>query len=286
VKEATMARSGIQHAPVRKAKARGEQVERTDTFEALARFGLVARGVVYAVIGILALKLALGDGGDAKNQRGALQTIAQGPFGKVLLAIVAIGLIGYATWRLVRAALGHGPEANDDTKDRIKSLVSGLAYAGLCVTALQILFGSGGGGGPANNPDKATGGVLDWPAGQVLVVIAGLIFVGVGIDQARRGIQRKFLEDSKTEQMNEGTEKAFTLAGVAGHVSRAVVFAMIGWFLVRAAIDYDPDKAVGLDGALAKLGQSTYGPLALGVVAAGFVAFAAYSILDARYRRV
>jgi hypothetical protein len=286
VKEAMMASTGIQRGPVREAKARGEQVERTDTFEGLARFGLVARGVVYAIIGILALKLALGDGGDATNQQGALQTIAQGPFGKVLLALVAIGLIGYATWRLVRAALGHGPEASDDTKDRITSLVSGLAYAGLSVTAIKILFGSGGGGGAANNPDKATGGVLDWPAGQVLVVLAGLVFIGVAIDQARKGIKRKFLEDSKTEQMSESTEKAFTLAGVVGHVARAVIFALIGWFLIRAAIDYNPDKAVGIDGALAKLGQSTYGPLALGVVAAGFIAFAAYSILDARYRRV
>ena len=281
-----MESTGIRGAPVQEAKARGDQVERTDTFEGLARFGLVARGVVYAIIGVLALKLALGDGGDATNQQGALQTIAQGPFGKVLLALVALGLIGYATWRLLRAALGHGPEAKDDTKDRLTCLVSGLAYAGLSVTAIKLLFGSGGGGGPGNNPDKATGGVLDWPAGQVLVVIAGLIFIGVGIDQARKGIQRKFLEDSKTEQMNEGTEKAFTLVGMVGHVARAVIFALIGWFLIRAAIDYDPDKAVGLDGALAKLGQSTYGPLALGVVAAGFVAFAAYSVLDGRYRRL
>jgi hypothetical protein len=285
-KEAAMAGTGIQGRPVREAKARGEQVERTDTFEGLARVGLVARGVVYAVIGVLALKLALGDGGDATNQQGALQTIADGPFGKVLLALVGIGLIGYATWRLIRAALGHGPEASDDTKDRIASLVSGLAYAALSVTAIQILFSSGGGGGGGGNPDKATGGVLDWPAGQVLVVIAGLAFIGVAIDQARKGIKRKFLEDSKTEQMNEGTEKAFTIAGVVGHVARAVVFSLIGWFLIRAAIDYDPDKAVGIDGALAKLAQSSYGPLALGVVAAGFVAFAAYSMLDARYRRV
>jgi hypothetical protein len=281
-----MASTSTGGAPVREARARGEQLEGTDTFEGLARVGLVARGVVYAVIGILALKLALGDGGDATNQQGALQKIAEGPFGKVLLALVAIGLIGYATWRLVRAALGHGPEQRDDTKDRIASLVSGIAYAALSVTAIKILFGSGGGGGAAGDPDKATGGVLDWPAGQVLVVIAGLAFIGVAIDQARKGLTREFLEDSKTEQMSEQVRPVFTLVGVVGLVARAVVFALIGWFLIRAALDYDPDKAVGLDGALAKLGQSTYGPLALGVVAAGFIAFAVYSVFDARYRRV
>jgi hypothetical protein len=283
VKEETMASTGRRRAPLREAESKGEQVARTDTFEWLARGGLVARGVVYAIIGVLALKLALGDGGDATNQQGALQKIADAPFGKVLLAIVAVGLIGYAAWRLLRAALGHGPEAHDDTKDRISSLASGIAYTALSVTAIMILAGSGGGGG---NPDKATGGVLDWPAGRVLVAIGGLVFIGVAIDQAIKGLKRKFLEDSKTEQMGEGTRKAFTGVGIAGHVARAVVFTLIGWFLIRAAIDYNPDEAVGLDGALAKLGQSTFGPAVLGLVAAGLVAFAVYSIFDARYRRV
>ena len=118
------------------------------------------------------------------------------------------------------------------------------------------------------------------------MAIAGLAFIGVAIDQARKGLTSEFLEDSKTEQMSEQVRSLFTLVGVVGLVARAVVFALIGWFLFRAAIDYDPDKAVGLDGALAKLGQSAYGPLALGIVAAGFIAFAVYSIFDARYRRV
>jgi hypothetical protein len=273
-------------APVREAEHQGERVARSDSFEGLARAGLIARGVVYGIIGILALKLALGDGGEATNQQGALQTIAQGPFGKVLLALMAVGLLGYAAWRLIRAALGHGPEASDDTKDRVAGVVSGIAYAALCVTALQILFGAGSSGGPSNNPDGTTGGVLDWPAGQVLVVIAGLAFIGVGLDQARKGLKKEFLEDSKTEEMSSEVRKAFTAIGVSGHVARAIVFALVGWFLIRAAIEYDPDKAVGLDGALAELGQAAYGPILLGIVAAGLICFAAYSVADARYRRV
>jgi hypothetical protein len=273
-------------APAREAERQGERVARSDGFEGLARAGLVARGVVYGIIGILALKLALGDGGQATNQQGALQTIAQGPFGKVLLALMAIGLIGYAAWRLIRAALGHGPEQSDDTKDRIAGFVSGIAYAALCVTALQILFGSGSSGGPSNNPNGTTGGVLDWPAGQVIVVIAGLVFIGVGLDQARKGLKKEFLEDSKTEEMSSEVRKAFTAIGVSGHVARAIVFALVGWFLIRAAVEYDPDKAVGLDGALAQLGKAAYGPILLGLVAAGLICFAAYSVADARYRRV
>jgi hypothetical protein len=271
--------------PVAEARQQGEQVARAPQFEWLARGGLVARGVIYAVIGLLALKLALGDGGKTTNQKGALTTIAEQPFGKALLILTAVGLAGYATWRLVRAALGHGPEGADDTKERIGGLVSGLAYGALFITAVSILFGSGGGGG-SRGPDKATGGVLDWPAGQALVVIAGLVLIGVGIDQGIKAVKGEFLDKSKTEEMSEGVERAFTAVGVFGHLARMVVFALIGWFLIRAAIDYDPDKAVGLDGALAALGRSSYGPALLGIVAAGLLGFAAYSIADARYRKV
>jgi hypothetical protein len=262
----------------------GEKVAHSDTFEWLARAGLAARGVIYGIIAALALKLALGDGGKTTNQKGALQTIVEQPFGKALLILTAIGLAGYAIWRLVRAAIGHGPEATDDTKERLAGLASGIAYGALFVTAMSILLGSGGGG--SGSPDKATGGVLDWPAGQVLVAIAGAVMIGVGLDQGYKGIKRKFLEKSKTGQMSEGVERAFTALGVFGHLARMVVFGLIGYFLIKAAIDYDPDKAVGLDGALAALGRSSYGPALLGIVAAGLVGFAAYSVADARYRKV
>lgn len=269
--------------PVDHAQEKGEDFAHSRAFELLARAGLVARGVIYAVIGILAIKLALGDGGKTTNQNGALETIAKQPFGEALLILVAIGLAGYAIWRLIRAAIGHGPESTDDTKERIGGVASGITYGALCVTAVAILVGSGGGSG---SPDKATGGVLDWPAGQVIVVIAGLIMVGVGLEQGYRGIKRKFLEKSKTEEMSEKTERAFTALGVFGHMARMVVFVLIGYFLIKAALDYNPDKAVSLDGALAALGQASYGPILLGVVAAGLIGFAAYSIADARYRRV
>jgi len=271
-------------APVRRAQGKGDDVAQTPQFEWLARAGLAARGVIYAIVGVLAGKLALGDGGKTTNQQGALETIAKQPFGKALLILMAIGLAGYAIWRLVRAAIGHGPEASDDTKERVAGVASGIAYTVLCFTAVSILIGSGGGG--SGGPDKATGGVLDWPGGQILVGIAGLVMVGVGLEQGYKGIKKKFLEKSKTEQMSEQVERAFTALGVSGHLARMVVFSLIGYFLIRAAIDHDPDKAVGLDGALATLGGASYGPILLGVVAAGLIGFAAYSIADARYRKV
>jgi hypothetical protein len=269
--------------PLRSARRQGERVARSPQFRWFARAGLVARGVVYGVIGLLALKLALGDGGKATNQQGALKEIAGQSFGKALLVLVAAGLAGYAVWRLVRAAIGYGPEQSQDTKDRLADLASGIAYAVLCLTAIKILTGQQTGSG---TPKQATGGVLGWTGGPVLVVLAGVVLLGVAVYQAHKGLTRGFLEDSKTERMSREVRRAFTALGVFGHLARAVVFALIGYGLIKAAVGYDANNAVGLDGALRKLADASYGPYVLGLVAVGLIGFAAYSVADARFRRV
>jgi hypothetical protein len=266
-----------------KAKGQGEQLAHAKTLGWLARAGLVARGVVYGIIGVLALKLALGDGGKATDQEGALQTIAHQSFGELLLVLVAIGLGGYAIWRLIRAAVGHGAEQRDSAFERFSALDSGIAYGILCITAIEILTSSAGGSG---SPKQTTGGVLDWTGGTVLVGIAGAILIGVGVYQAYKGLSRKFLEDAKTGEMSEGVKKAYTALGVFGIVARAVIFALIGYGLIKAAVDYNPKEAIGLDGALRELAHASYGPALLGVVAAGLIGFGFYSIVDARYRKV
>lgn len=265
------------------AKSHGEQLAHAKTLGWLARAGLVARGVVYGIIGVLALKLALGDGGKATDQEGALQTIAHQSFGKALLVLVAIGLGGYALWRLIRAAVGHGAEQTDSGFDRISALDSGIAYGLLCIAAIGILTSSGGGGGSTK---ETTGGVLEWPAGQILVGVAGAILIGVAFYQAYKGLAREFLEDAKTGEMSESVEKGYTALGVFGHVARAVVFALVGYGLLKAALDYNPKEAVGLDGALREVAHASYGPALLGLVALGLAGFALYSIVDSRYRKV
>ncbi|HET8954926.1 MAG TPA: DUF1206 domain-containing protein [Solirubrobacterales bacterium] len=268
-----------------KAKQGGEELAHAKTLGWLARAGLVARGVVYGIIGLLALKLALGDGGKATNQEGALQTIAHQSFGELLLVLVAIGLGGYSLWRLVRAAVGHGAEQRDSTFDRISALDSGIAYGILCFTAIGILTSSGGGGG-SGSPKSTTGGVLDWTGGTLIVGIAGAILVGVALYQLYEGLAKKFLQDAKTGEMSEGVEKAYTALGMFGIVARAVIFALIGYGLIKAAVDYNPKEAIGLDGALRELAHASYGPVLLGLVAAGLIGFGLYSIVDARYRKV
>ena len=273
----------VESATAREARAGGEKVARSRGFEWLSRAGFVARGLIYGIIGILAIKLALGAGGKTTNQQGALETIARQPFGKVLLILVAIGLAGYALWRLLRALLGHGPEDSDSTFERVAAFASGIVYAGLCAIAVEILLGSGGSSGNAN---KTTAGVFGWPAGTWLVGIAGAVLVGVGLYQGYRGLSKGFLKDSKTEQMSPQVRRWIEWIGTFGHLARMVVFCLVGAFLINAAIDYNPNKAVGLDGALAKIADASYGPFLLGIVAAGLIAFGVYSLTDARYRRI
>jgi len=270
--------------PVRGAQAQGEALSRTRQFEWFARSGLVARGFIYGIIGVLALKLALGDaGGSTTSQQGALKEIAHQPFGKWLLIATAVGLAGYATWRLVRAAIGHGREAEDSTFDRIGGVVSGIGYALLCATAVEILIGSGSSSGGAA---KTTGGVLGWSGGTWIVGIAGALVIGAGLEQGYKGLAKKFLEKSKTEEMSQSVKSGFTKLGIFGHLARMVVFVLIGYFLVKAAIDYNPSAAITLDGALGKLAHASYGPVLLGVVAAGLIGFGLYSLADARYRKI
>jgi hypothetical protein len=270
---------------IQDAQTSGEKVAHSRGFEWLARSGFVARGLIYGIIGILAIKLAVGAGGTTTNQQGALKTIAHQPFGKVLLILVAIGLGGYALWRLMHALLGHGPEDSDTGFERLAALGSGIVYAGLCAIAVEILLASSSSGG-SSNTSKTTAGVLGWPAGTWLVGIAGAVLIGIGLYQGYRGLTKDFLKDSKTEQMSPRVRNWIEWIGSFGHLARMVVFGLVGAFLIKAAIDYNPNNAVGLDGALAKIAQASYGPFLLAIVAAGLIAFGVYSLSDARYRRI
>jgi hypothetical protein len=249
----------------------------------LARAGMIARGVVYLIVAVLAIKLATGEEGTNADQQEALRTIAEGPLGEVLLLLVAVGLAGYSLWMLVRAAIGHGVEETDSGLDRVSALGSAVAYGVVCATAVGILVGSGSGSG---SPKEATGGVLGWPGGTVLVAIAGAVVIGVGLFQAYKGCARKFLEEADTGAMSPEARRGYTTLGVFGYVARSVVFVLVGYGLIKAAVDYDPKKAVGLDGALHELANASYGPLLLWVVAIGLAGFGLYSFADARYHRV
>ncbi|HSK96894.1 MAG TPA: DUF1206 domain-containing protein [Euzebyales bacterium] len=251
-----------------------------------AQAGLVARGVLYAIVGVLALQIAFGGGsGEQASQQGALRTIAQGPFGAFLVGLVGVGLAGYALWRLTQFFTEKGKE-DSDTKDWVKRasfIVRALIYAALSVLAFSIAFGSGGGGGGSSSQDLTARIMRDMPAGRFLVGLVGLIIIGVAIYQAYQAFSKDFMDEMQTGQMTPTTRTWVRRIGVLGHAARAVVFGLLGLFVIRAAVEFDPNEAVGLDGALQALAQQPAGPWLLALTALGLFAYGVYSIVRGRY---
>jgi Domain of Unknown Function (DUF1206) len=253
--------------------------------ERLARLGLAARGVLYIVIGILAFRIAFGHFEEKASQNGALQEIASQPGGQVLVWIVAIGLIGYSLWRLLSAAIGPAADpVATDAKQRVKALAEGLGYGAVAIIAVKIATGSGSsssGGG-----QKKTAMVLSWPGGQLLVGLVGLIIIGVGAFFVYDGWKADFTKELKLGGMSPTARKAVILLGRFGRIAQGVVFGIIGVLVLVAAVQYDPNKATGLDGALKTLVSQPYGRWLLGIVALGLLAYGIYGLAEARLRRI
>jgi hypothetical protein len=209
----------------------------------------------------------------------------------VLLVVLAAGFASYALWRFIQAYAerddgdGEKGEAKKWGK-RAGYIARGLIYAGLTFSTIRILAGSGGQQSQNQKAHKTTATVFDWPAGRWIVGIAGLCILGAGVWNAYRAVTKKFEEKWETGRMSQTERKWGGYAGVAGHLARAVVFGLIGIFVTKAAIDYNPRDAIGLDGALQKLSQHSYGPWLLGLTAAGLICYGLFCLVDARYRDV
>lgn len=256
--------------------------------EKVARLGLLAQGISFGLVGVLAVKLALGDGGKATDREGALRTIAHDSFGRVLVIALAAGFGCYALWRLSEAVFGHKVESRRDESPwkRAGALGKAAIYGSLSAAAVSVLIGDGGNGGSGKKEKEATAGILGWPGGKWIVMALAAAIAAAALWNLYRGLSHQFLEQLKTGEMSERTRRWATWIGVTGLVARGVVFGLIAWFFFKAAVDYDPRKARGLDGALRKLATAPYGSWLLGIVAAGLFAYGVFCVIQARYRRV
>jgi hypothetical protein len=256
-------------------------------YAVLARCGLVAKGASYAIVGVLALKLAVGDGGKATSRQGALQAIAHHSYGKVLLVVLAAGLAAYALWRFVQAFAERGEDSAAKTWAKRAGYVGrGLIYAGLTYSAVKILVDAGGNQSQNTKAHKTAAAILSWPGGTWIVGVVGSAIVVAGLVNVYRAVSTSFEDRWRTGEMGATARKWGKRVGVAGHLARGVVFGLIGVFVVKAAVDYNPKDAIGFDGALQKLAHSSHGPYLLGVTAVGLVCYALYCLVDARYRDV
>ncbi|MGH2517629.1 MAG: DUF1206 domain-containing protein [Ktedonobacterales bacterium] len=253
---------------------------------ALARAGYAAKGIIYLLIGILAIQAAVGAGGAITDQHGALAAIYAQPFGRVLLALITIGLLAYGLWSFCQAFLdveGKGTDAKGIVT-RIGYGVVGIIYIGLGVGAARFDAGLGSAGKSSNTSTQDwTARLLKAPGGTALVVIVGLVVLGVAAAMFYRAYKADF-----SQQLGGGgtMRDAVIWLGRLGYAALGFVFVIVGLFLIVAAVHHNPSQAQGLSGALDTLARQPFGPALLAVVALGLIAYGLYSLAEARYRRI
>jgi hypothetical protein len=262
-------------------KTKAKKAENSDEVDALARFGLVCRGLVWSVVGALVLDVAIG-GSARADKNGALRVIKDQPLGEVLLVLLGLGFIGYAGWRLLQSAVGHrdADEGLERWGKRGASLFRGGVYAALAWSTIHFLFVS-------DQPDKTkqwTSRVMELPGGRAAVGLVGAGVVIGGLVMAVRGLKQDFEE--KLKPVPKELRTAVRAVGTVGLVSRGLVFAAVGGFVVAAALTYDPDKAKGLDDAVKTIAGWPLGNVLIGLGALGLLCFGLWSFAEARWRKI
>ncbi|MFI6091275.1 DUF1206 domain-containing protein [Streptomyces sp. NPDC051218] len=271
------------HMRGRSKKAARRSAER-ESLTAAGRAGFVARGVVYVLIGVLALHIALGSGGEQADREGALAQVAQQPFGEEMLWALVVGFGCMALWRGARAVGRHGPRR----KAPSRALDGGRAvfYGFVCwATAVYAAGQRKGSSGDAKSQDW-TKSALELPYGRYLVGAGGCVLIGVGVVLAVRAMMRRFLRQLDLGSLKGRSRQVVTALGVTGGVARGAVFAAAGIFIVTAAVQFDPDEAKGVDATLRSFAHTPVGPWLLAAVAAGLVLFGVFSFASARWRRL
>jgi hypothetical protein len=263
----------------------GREVASSRWFHWLARAGLAARGVIYLLIGSLAVQIAFGGGGKEADKNGALQTVAGTPGGEVILWLLFVGFAGLALWRYSEAVYGQPVADGRKASKRLASFGRGIFYSVSCATILK--FALGGGAQSSNQQSKSfTAKAMGEPGGRWLVLAIGLAFIAWGVGNIANSIRQKFVKKLNTGQMSPRVRKIVVLLGRIGRSARGLVFGAVGAFLAYAAITFDPDKAKGLDGTLRSFANAPGGRWALAAVAAGLVIFGVYSFCRRRAGRV
>jgi hypothetical protein len=274
-----MTTSAARRARNRAGRRPARQPAASPALRGLARAGLVARGVVYLLIGWLAVRIAFGDSRQQADRTGALHTVAQTPFGKVLLWLLAAGFAGLAVWRLAEAAAGSG------TGRRLQALGTGVLYGVVAYGTLKYALGLGAPQSGNKQAVDLTATALQHTGGKLVVIIIGFALIGGGLYLIWEAVQRRFLRSLDTRRMTARTRRAVEWLGIAGGAARGVVFGTAGVFLVIAAVRSQPGQAKGADSALRALAATPAGPWVLVLVAIGLIMFGAYSCCEARWFR-
>lgn len=255
--------------------------------ETLARFGYASKGVVYGTIGLLALTVALGRGGATTDTKGALLRLQDLPAGSLLMWVLTLGLIGYALWQLIRAALDpeqQGHKAKGIVK-RIGYGLSGVANLALAFFTAQLAI-AGTAARAQNSEDQLAGTILNLPGGQLWLGLGGIILLAVAGNQLYSAYGAKFMKRMRFTNLSERTCAVLTRIGQVGIASRGIMMIIIGIFALIAAWNRKASETVGISEALTWLRTQSGGGLLLGTVALGTLLYGVWCVVQARYRRI
>lgn len=270
------------------ARSQGRRMSNSRAMEALSRVGLSARGVIYVLVGLLAVQMGFGgDSGKEADRSGAVRTIGEQPFGRVLLWALVVGLAAMALWRLSEAAFGQAVTGGDKWTRRLGSLGLAVFYTVICVGVMQtaLVGGSAGARSGDETSKEYTARVLTWPLGRVLVGVVGAVLVIMGVVIVVRSLMRKFEENLRTGEMSPATRRIVVGLGSVGGVTTGVVAAVAGLFVLLAAVRFDPGQAKGMDETLRSFAATPAGPVLLIAAAVGLLLFGLYSFCEARWRK-
>lgn len=256
---------------------------RRDVPEWLGRAGLVGRGVLYLLVGWLAVRLAFGDRTAHADQKGALAALAHQPFGRWLVIGLGVLFLAYAAYRFTLAVLD--PE-DDGIAKRLFVATRGIVYLALAWGAFGLAMGRNKTQSSGEQQRDWTLKVLNWPAGRWIVAAIGVGVIGVGLYQGWQVASGKFADDLKKHEIKDEVQHGILVAGTAGCIARMIAFGLAGAFLVHVGWAFDPASPIGLDQSLAKLRDASWGPIALVVVGAGLAAYGLFTLARARYERI
>ena len=258
--------------------------------EGLERLGYVVRGVVYGIIGLLALQVVLGGGSKLTDTQGAIGALGSTPLGHLLLYVILAGLVGYGLWGLIRAIVD--PQHNGtDAKgigQRLGFAVSGISYLALAFATFNLIRGTSvaQNGAQTTQLQQTAGTILSKPWGVWVLGLVALVMIGVGLLQVYQGLRRDFDQQFKPYSLTSNQRKWISRLGRFGAVARGLVFTLIGVFLFLSAYHKDASLAKGIDGVLASILHQPFGPWLLGIVALGLIAFGIYSALSGLWLRL
>ena len=264
-----------------------KRATRHPAYKSLARAGYLVRGFLYGFMGFVALRIAISGVAQNADQQTSLLAIAGFPLGRLLLIAAIAFLAAYALWGFIRAIYDPLDRGDDATgiATRVAFAFSGFAYLGLTLFAIGLLTHGGSGQHP-DEIQQAAGRVLTAPAGIVIAEVAGLIAIAAGIGQFVEAYRATFQKDMKRGLMSRDEKRVTKALGQFGFVSRGLVFILMGWFILLAALQHNARQAHGFSGIFAYLLTQAYGRPLLGFLGLGFIALGLHSLALARYIRL